>query len=77
MNECSIKKLREKTGRGLITSTNITEVRKKQKVSLNMESIYVTVWELRDNPSDNAICALLSTPPLVYLQNLRRPSALN
>lgn len=63
------KKLTEKNGRGLITKINITKVSKKQKVNLNMESIYVAVWELRDNPSDIAIlCSIGYTTISVFAE---------
>lgn len=70
MNECSItKNLQKKNGRGLITKINITKVSKKQKVNLNMESIYVAVWELRDNPSDIAIlCSIGYTTISVFAE---------
>lgn len=70
MNEYSItKNLQKKNGRGLITKINITKVSKKQKVNLNMESIYVAVWELRDNPSDIAIlCSIGYTTISVFAE---------
>lgn len=73
MNECSItKNLQKKNGRGLITKINITKVSKKQKVNLNMESIYVAVWELRDNPSDIAILCSIGYNTISVFAELKK-----
>lgn len=66
------QKLTEKNGRGLIKKINITKVSKKQKVSLNMESIYVAAWELRDNPSDIAILCSISYATISVFAELKK-----
>jgi len=47
----------EKLGGAFIINIKITKV--STRVSLNKESIYVAVWELRDNPSDTVLFFVL------------------